>query len=97
LPPKNAGPCLSLDLSKKPPSVKVSTGGTVEYSGAGLDGVTSVTMDGTELVFLSYAAGTSISAVINGPSIPAAGKKELIFKTTAGKTLKAPLLVVSPA
>ena len=57
--------------------------------------VSSITLDGTELVLVSYAAGTLISVVINSQSITGVGKKEVILKTAIGTSLKATLLVVS--
>jgi len=94
LPSKSTSPCLFLDLSKKPPSVKAGVGSTVDYSGTGLDKVSSVTMDDADLAFVSYTAGTLISVVIDGQSITSVGKKELIFKTATGATVKSALLVV---
>jgi hypothetical protein len=84
----------SIDISKKPPSLKVGTGGLAEYTGTGLDAVTRVTIDGKEASFAAYEAGTSISIVIDSGLIAKSGKKDVKLETADGASLNATLLVM---
>jgi hypothetical protein len=94
MPALKHGNTTSIDASKKPPTMKAGTGGLAEYIGTGLDAVNRVTVDGKELQFAAYGAGTSIVVVIDSGSIPKSGRKDVKFETTGGASLSAVLLVL---
>lgn len=90
----NPAPHASIDKSKKPPSVKATVGGIVDYAGTGLEAVTAIKVEANPVPFATYAAGTALSAVIDGSLIPTSGTKELQFELPTGGPLKASLLIM---
>jgi len=61
--------------------------------GAGLEKVVRATLNGTPLLFQSYAGGASAFVVIEGKAVPSEGKHAILLETQSGKKLSAPILI----
>jgi hypothetical protein len=92
-PAKDEAPA-GIDLSKKPHFLAAKTTCSIDFSGTGLASIKRVCINGREQEFATYGAADSISVVVDGASIPAAGKYEVEFETGAGQRLKAPIFVL---
>jgi hypothetical protein len=94
VPPKQTA-LPKLDLSKKPPIIKVKADSVIDFHGTGLDIVTTALFGKDVLKCVAYAGGNSLSVIIKGSLITLPGIETITFPIDAAEPLTAPVLVLS--